>query len=72
MAAVFPFTDEQVAEVADTLGSTLEIYEDEYADELAREALSALARVMRVEREGDGWDRVRGVTEWFTVDRADS
>jgi hypothetical protein len=74
--AVFPFTDEQVTEVSDALGAVLINFTDEETEELAREALTALARVMRVERESDpmgaprgyGWSRVRGVTDWYTID----
>lgn len=74
---VFPFTDEQVAEVAEVLGGALEPDDAPYlADAFARSALAALARVMRVEYKRDpmgyprgyGWTAIRAVTEWHTLD----
>jgi hypothetical protein len=78
---VFPFTDAQVGEVADALydfdgpSDAGRHAEREVRVEQATAALTALARVLRVEHNpdpqepprGSGWRAVRGVTEWFRV-----
>lgn len=73
---VFPWSDEQVQEVADALAEKLHwLHDGVRATELAHAALKAAARVMQSETRSDpmgaprgyGWYEIRGVTGWTTI-----